>query len=56
VIGSGLVGDGLQPPSRQVINHTRRFVSPEAVLRHLLSHGVLTFDDASQHFGSSATE
>lgn len=30
--------------------------SPEAVLRHLLSHGVLTFDDASQQFGSSATE
>lgn len=51
VIPSRLVGDGLRRPRGQVINHTRRFVSPEAVLGHLLAHGVLTFVDASRHFG-----
>ncbi len=50
VIPGGLVADGLQPPHGQVINHTRRFVSPEAVLQHLLVHRVLSFDDASQQF------
>lgn len=53
VIAAGLVADGLQPPSGQVINHTRRFVSPQAVLQHLLAHGVLTFADAHQQFGTS---
>jgi hypothetical protein len=53
VIDTGLVRDGLQAPGGHVINHTRRHVAPEAVLRHLLTHGVLCFDDARRQFRTS---
>ena len=56
VISAGLVGDGLRAPGTQVINHTRRFVSPQDVLRHLLVHGLVSFDDAHQQFGTSPRE
>ncbi len=53
VIHSGFVREGLHAPGSHVINHTRRFVAPEAVLRHLLAHRALSFGEANQQFRTS---
>lgn len=51
VLDGGLVLDGLRPPGTHVVNHTRRSAPPHHVLRHLLEHRLVRFDEARDHFG-----